>query len=359
MLHAVIMAGGSGTRFWPQSRRDLPKQLLRLAGPETMIQATIARLAPAIPAVRTWLVTGARLAAESMRQLPQLPDENVLREPCGRNTAPCVGLAALHLLRRDPGATMLVVPADHVISPAETFQQDVARAVSIVEAAPQSLVLFGVKPTYPATGYGYIEQGKSLDVASETGAFQVARFREKPDRATAATYIESGTFLWNCGIFVWKAGTIVGLLDQFEPAMMERLRRIVEAEGSPDAAGVLSAEFPQVKSISIDYAVLERAGNVCVLPARFEWDDVGSWQSLERLLGQDADRNTVDGPFAAVNTSGCIVRTTSDHLVTAIGVENLIIVHTPDATLVARKDDENSIRKLIEVLEQRGYANYL
>lgn len=358
MLHAVIMAGGSGTRFWPQSRRNLPKQLLRLAGPETMVQATVDRLAPAIPAERTWIVTAQRLAEETRRQLPQVNAANVLREPCGRNTAPCIGWAALHLMRRDPDATMLVVPADHVIEPAATFRDDVARALEILERTPQTLVLFGVTPTYPAVGYGYIEQGRPLD-SSNSSAFQVAKFREKPDLATAEEFLRRKSFLWNCGIFVWKARTIVERLERFEPEIVERLRRIVAADGTPEAESVLAAEFPQVKSISIDYAVLERSDDVCVLPATFRWDDVGSWQSLERLLGQDEDGNTIDGPFAGVKTRGCIIRTTPGHLVTAIGVEDLIIVHTPDATLVAKKDDENAIRKLIELLEKSGHSDSL
>lgn len=357
MLHAVIMAGGSGTRFWPQSRRDLPKQLLRLAGPDTMVQATVDRVAPFIRPERTWLVTGERLSDETHRQLPQIPASNVLLEPCGRNTAPCIGLAAMHLLARDADATMLVMPADHVIRPAEEFQIAVARAQVLVECDPQRIVLFGVKPTYAATGYGYIERGKPL--ASDESAFEVAAFREKPDEATAEDYVRRGTFFWNCGIFVWKARTIVELLERYEPEMVERLRRIAASIGTPREAAALSEEFPQVKSISIDYAVLERAPNVCVLPATFEWDDVGSWRSLERLIGKNAEGNTIDGPYVGYQSKGCIVRTPDNHLVATIGLEDVIVVHTPDATFVAKKDDENAIRKLIDLIEQRGLGRYL
>lgn len=354
MLHAVVMAGGSGTRFWPQSRRNRPKQLLSLAGQETMLQATVARVASLVGGERTWIVTSERLSEETQRQAPNVPAGNLLQEPCGRNTAPCVGWAALELLNRDADATMLVIPADHVIQPESAFQEAVQRAVELVEREPSRLVLFGVAPTYPATGYGYMERGEALSA----DAYRVARFREKPERATAQTFVDSGRYYWNCGIFVWKAATIVEQLDRFEPEMMQRLESIVHA-AEAERSTVIQREFPLVKSISIDFAVLEKAQDVCVLPATFDWDDVGSWRSLERLLARDSEGNTVDGPFVSVESTGCIVRTSPDHLVTAIGVEGLIIVHTPDATLVANKNDENAIRKLVDLIAERGYGNYL
>lgn len=356
MLHAVVMAGGSGTRFWPQSRRDLPKQLLPLTGSDTLLQATVERVAPIVSAGRTWIVTNERLSAETRRQMPAVPVENVLLEPAARNTAPCIGLAAIHILRHDPDATMLVMPADHDIRPSQAFRDAVANAAKIVERDPETLVLFGVAPTYPAVGYGYIERDEALPAG---GAYRVAKFREKPDLATAEGYVTSGRFFWNCGIFVWKARTIIEALRTHELEMVERLERVAAAIGTPGEKATLAAEFPQMKSISIDYAVLERAKNVCVLPATFGWDDVGSWRSLERLRTQDAHGNTVDGPFVAVNSRGCIVRTTPDHLVTAIGLDDVIIVHTSTATLVAKKDDENAIRQLIEAMHQQGYDAFL
>lgn len=354
MLHAVVMAGGSGTRFWPQSRRDRPKQLLPLAGPETMLQATVGRIAPLVDGERTLIVTSRRLSEETQRQLPTIPPGNILQEPCGRNTAPCVGWAALELLRRDANATMLVIPADHVIRPEAAFLDAVQKAAEFVEHEPSQLVLFGVTPTYPATGYGYMERGEPLSAA----AYRVARFREKPERATAQAFVDSGNYYWNCGIFVWKAAAIVEQLDRFEPEMMQRLESIVNAAAN-EVPELVDREFPQVKSISIDFAVLEKAQDVSVLPATFDWDDVGSWRSLERLLTRDPDGNTVDGPFVSVESTGCIVRTTPNHLVTALGVEDLIIVHTPDATLVANKNDENSIRKLVDLIAERGYERFL
>ena len=314
MLHAVIMAGGSGTRFWPESRKARPKQLLKLASERTMIQETADRVVPLISRDRIWVVTNAALADETARQLSEVPRENILVEPCGRNTAPCLGLAAIQLLACDPDAVMLVLPADHVIRPPEVFRSAVESAVELVEKSPETFVLFGVPPTYPATGFGYIERGTPVD-GTKTQAFSVNTFREKPDRATAADYIASNRFYWNCGIFVWRADRLLAALERFEPDMHTRLKALQSALGTPGWNNALAAEFPQMRSVSIDYAVLERSDNVCVLEAPFAWDDVGSWPALPRHLGTDENGNTADGPFCGVTTTGCIVRTTGDHLV--------------------------------------------
>jgi mannose-1-phosphate guanylyltransferase len=222
MLHTVIMAGGSGTRFWPQSRRTMPKQLLKLVGDETMIQATAARTSSWLGSDRIWVVTNQTQAEETSRQLAGIPRDQILIEPCGRNTAPCIGLAAICLLARDPDAVMLVCPADHVIGPPEVFQSAVKNATAIVECDPGALVLFGVKPTYPSTGFGYIERGERL-AGSAKNAFHVASFREKPELAIAEQYVDSGTFYWNCGIFVWRADRILAALAEFEPEIHRRL----------------------------------------------------------------------------------------------------------------------------------------
>ena len=365
MLHAVIMAGGSGTRFWPQSRSALPKQLLKLAGRRTMIQETLSRVSPWISPKEVLVVTSAVQAEETSKQLPDLPVENLLVEPAARNTAPCIGLAAIHLLEKDPDAVMLVMPADHVIGPTGTFQHAVEQAVQIVQQRPDQLVLFGVAPTYPSTGFGYIERGEALsaEAESQTGegrAFQVAAFREKPDQPTAERYVRSQKFYWNCGIFVWRADAILRAIGNHEPEMFDLLQGVRGKIGHVDYEAALHAKFPKMKSISIDYAVLERARHVCVLEAPFDWDDVGSWQALTRLLGTDDHLNTVDGAHVGINTTGCTIRdTTGTHLIGTLGVEDLVIVHTPDATLVARKGDENAIKQLIDVIRERGYVRYL
>ena len=358
MLHTVIMAGGSGTRFWPESRRQLPKQFLKFSGEQTLIQEAAGRCAPAISPERTWIVTNAAHAAETAHQLPQVPAQQILLEPCGRNTAPCIGLAAIQLLAIDPEATMLVMPADHIIQPVAMFQQAIKEAVDLVERAPQSLVLFGVEPTYPATGFGYIRRGDKLD-NTDWPMFHVQSFQEKPNQLTAARYAATGEYYWNCGIFVWRAQTILDALKELTPEIYQRLMTLRDAIGTPNWPAALEAEFPAMPSISIDYAVLEKAAQVCVLEAPFDWDDVGSWHALARMNSVDGDGNTLDGLVCPVDSSGCIVRTTGEHLIATIGVKDLIIVHTPTATLVADKRDEGSIKQLIAELERRNLTKYL
>ena len=358
MLHAVIMAGGSGTRFWPQSRKRTPKQLLRLAGSRTMIQQTADRCRGWVDPSRLWIVTNEVQAEATMAQLPEVPLGNVLREPAARNTAPCVGLAAIQILEQDPDGIMFVMPADHVIQTEETFAAAARKAVETIESDESKLVLFGVIPTFPATGFGYIERGELISSVSPR-LYRVNAFREKPHRTLAEEYLRDGRFFWNCGIFCWKARTIIDLLKQHEPELHAGLMRI--ASGIHDGRGteVIADEFPSLNSISIDYAVLERAQNVVVIEAPFQWDDVGSWLSLPRLNGCDAEGNTIDGPFCGVDTQGCIIRTTEDHLIATLGLRNMIIVHTSDATLVVDAAQSERIKEILSQLEKQDRQEYL
>lgn len=358
MLHAVIMAGGSGTRFWPQSRRKTPKQLLRLAGSRTMIQQTADRCRSWVDPSRLWVVTNEVQAAATIAQLPEIPTENVLLEPAARNTAPCVGLAAIQILEQDPDGIMFVLPADHVIRTEEAFAAAAHKAVVAVEEDASRLVLFGVIPAFAATGYGYIERGDVVSAASPR-LYRVSAFREKPHRELAEEYVRDGRFFWNCGIFCWKAQTIVDLLKQYEPELHAGLMQIADGIRNHRGRDVIAEEFPSLKSISIDYAVLERAQNVVVIEAPFHWDDVGSWLSLPRLNGSDSNGNTVDGPFCGVDTQGCIVRTTDDHLIATLGLRNVIIVHTGDATLVADASQSERIKEILLQLEKQDRHEYL
>lgn len=357
MLHAVIMAGGSGTRFWPASRRTRPKQFLSLTGDRTLLQQTVERCQPWIPLERTWIATGAGHAPETQRQLPELPAGRIVAEPCGRNTAPCIGLAAIQVLKEDPDAILLVMPADHVIRPAEAFRASVAAAVQIVENTPAASVLFGIRPTYPSVGFGYIE--RDAPISAGAAAFQVRSFREKPALDVAKGFVAAGRYYWNGGIFVWRAAHVMRMLAEFQPEIAARLGRLSEALGTPRWPDALKTEFPQMPSISIDHGVLEKARDVYVLESTFEWDDVGSWHALARLLGTDEHGNTVDGLHCGIDTKGCIVRSSPEHLVATIGLEDCIVVHTPEATLVARRDDENALRRLVTLLEERGYGRFL
>lgn len=356
MLHAIIMAGGSGTRFWPESRRSHPKQFLTLAGSRSLLQQAADRLAGLVPAERIRVVTNALHAAETRKQLPDLTKNHVLLEPCGRNTAPCIGLAAVQALADDPDAVVLITPADHVIRPAEAFQATVRHATDLIAKNPQASVLFGIVPTYPATGYGYIERA---DAIPNSPALSVRSFREKPSRETAESYIQSGNYYWNSGIFVWKAARLMELLAEFQPEIHRLLQKLAAALKSGSWDETLAAEFPRMPSISIDYGVLEKASDVFVVPAAFEWDDVGSWAALPRLLGKDAEGNTIVGTHCGLDTRDCVIRTDGDHLVATIGLKDYVVIHTPDATLVAPRDDEAALRQLVARLAELGLERFL
>lgn len=359
MLYAVVMAGGSGTRFWPESRRTRPKQLLRLVGDQTLLQQTLARIEPVVAAEQTLVVTGADQADETRRQLPQVPSDNVVAEPCGRDTAPCVGLAATLIAERDPQGVMLLLPADHIIGPNEEFQRMVRAAAQLVERRPEALVTFGTRPTHPATGYGYIHRGQGDEPIEGVPVYQVREFREKPDHKTAEQYLASGEYYWNGGIFAWRADRIRALLAEFQPGIAAALDRLAAALGTSQYQSVLQREYPTMDRISIDYAVMERATGVWVLEAPYRWDDAGSWQALARLLPADGDGNTVTGTHCGIDTSGCIIRGQKDHLIATLGVRDLIVVQTPDATLVADRRDEEAVKELVNLLRERGYEQYL
>ena len=363
MLHAVIMAGGAGTRFWPASRSELPKQLLHFGGERTMLQSTVDRLDGLIANENVLVVTNQALVPQVAKQLPQLVPHALLGEPCKRDTAACIGLAAAILLRRDPDATLAVMPADHRIATDELFQQSIRHAVHLVEEEPGRLVTFGIRPTYPAESFGYIERGERIapfDAKAEAwSAYRVRKFREKPNIALAREFLTDRRFLWNAGIFVWKAHTIDAALARFEPQMHQHLAAIAKSAGTPDFEEHLHREFAKIDGRSIDYAVMEHHDNVVVIEAPFQWDDVGSWQAVARTRGIDASGNTTSGRHLGIETTGCIVHNESDHLVVTLGLQDCLVVRTPDATLVANKHDEESIRDVVEQLRQRGWTDYL
>ena len=364
MLHAIVMAGGSGTRFWPASRAALPKQLLPLAGAKTLLADTIDRLDGLVPADRVMVVTAARLLDTVQRQVPQVPDTGLVGEPCKRDTAPCIGLAALLVSRHDPDAVMAVMPSDHVIGPADRFRAAINQAAALVTAAPGRLVTFGITPTYPAECFGYVQAGEPLAPAAGAGpaaarVFAVAQFREKPPAAVAREYLAAGNFLWNSGIFVWKAATILAALAERQPECLSHLRRIADAWDSPHRDHVFAEEFAAIKGISIDYAVLEHARDVLVIEAPFSWDDLGGWSAVARQRGGDADGNTVVGRHLGIGSTRTIVHAGDDHLVVTMGLEDMLVVHTSDATLVAHRAHEESVRKVVAELEKRGWSEYL
>lgn len=360
MLHAVIMAGGSGTRFWPASRKLQPKQLLALSGQRTMIQSTLDRLGDLVPQNQRWIITNQLLTDAVREQLPELPPENVVGEPCKRDTAPCVGLAAAMIRRIDPDGTMVVMPSDHVIASPEKFQAAIAAGEKLIDEDPTRIVTFGIKPSYPAESFGYIERNEANKIdAAGVDAYAVKQFREKPDQATAQQYLDDGTFYWNSGIFLWRASTISEALAKNVPQMSQHLTAIADAMGQDNFGEVLTREFTAIEGTSIDYAVMEKYKNVVVIEAPFPWDDVGSWQALSRLHDPDSNGNTVVGSHVGIDTSGSIVVCETGHTIVTIDVEDLIVVQTKDATLVAPKHAEERVREAVKALEERGMTDKL
>ena len=339
-FYAVVMAGGRGERFWPLGRRRRPKQLLQLTDARSMLESTVLRLFPLFAPERILVVTS-KDYVEAARELLPIPQENVVGEPVGRDTAPCVALALGELRRRGAPADAVaaVLPADHLIEPAVEFQRQLKETMEFA-AKRDVLMTLGVVPTYPATGYGYINAGEEL----APGFRAVKRFVEKPPRADAERYLSEGGFYWNSGIFVWKLAALEKALDEFVPELGEFARRLA---GAPERDEFLAEAFPRLGRAPIDRAVMEKASNTAVSPVRFEWDDLGSWSALRSRLPREADGNCGRGPRVMLDCRNNIVITGDGHLVGAIGVEDLAIVHTEDATLVCPLGSDQRIKELL------------
>jgi mannose-1-phosphate guanylyltransferase len=359
MLHALIMAGGGGTRFWPRSRQKKPKQFLTLTGDRTLIQQALERIEAQVPPARTWIITSAAHRDEVLRQLPALVLDKVVGEPCGRDTAACIGLGAALIARQDPAGVIIVMPADHVIEPAQEFRRGVHAAELLAEENPTALITFGIVPTYPATGYGYIHRGQEITGRQGATVYRVRAFREKPDAELAEQFVASGEYFWNGGIFVWKVSAIRAALAEFQPRLFEAVERIAAAWLTAERDTVLRREYEALERLSIDYAIMERAHEVLAIQAPFRWDDVGSWLALERMHPQDADGNTLLTRHCGLRTRNCIIAGDPDHLIATVGVDNLLIVQDGDVTLVADRRDEAAVKQLVELLKKQGLEKYL
>ena len=358
MLHAVIMAGGAGTRFWPASRVALPKQLLDLAGERTMIQATVDRLGEMVPPERLLVVTNRQLVDPMAEQLPQVPRAALIGEPCKRDTAPCVGLAALLVSHADPDATMVVMPADHVISPEEEFSRGDCQCRGDGERGTRSgSSRFGIKPTFPAESYGYIERGRETGRHVRLSRGEVSREAEGRRRRGVSGDRQLLLERRHFRLEGQDDSRCAGGIRTGHVRTTGRHWR--QSSARPRFAETFASRFEAIRGKSIDYAVLERYADVAVLEANFDWDDVGNWQSLARLRGVDAAGNTIVGKHLGIETSGTIVRTDEQHLVVTVGLEDCIVVHTPGATLVASKRSEEAVRKVAEMLRERGWNDYL
>lgn len=347
-ITAVIMAGGRGERFWPKSRNSRPKQFLSLTSDgETMIQKTVNRLSPLVNAEDIFIVTNAAYTGLVKDQLPDVPAENILAEPCARNTAPCIAFAAAVIGRKYDDAIMLVLPSDHLIGYENIYIKTLKKAVAVAEQE-KNLVTVGITPTYPETGYGYINFGEE-----KGDAYQVERFVEKPDLPTAKKYLSSGKYLWNSGMFVWKISSIMANMKEFMPDVAEGAERIAASFGAPDFEEVLVREFTAFPSESVDFGIMEKASDIYTIPGSFGWDDVGSWLAVERINETDENKNFISGDVIAVDAE----RTTvcgGKRLIAAIGTEDLIIVDTDDVLLVCSKNNTQDVKKIIAKLKENG-----
>jgi mannose-1-phosphate guanylyltransferase len=356
-LYAVIMAGGQGTRFWPRSRRRLPKQLLNIVGEATMLEQTVARISPLIPAERTLVVAGDAYRDPIRACLPQLPAENFLFEPVGRNTAACVAWAALWIRQRTADAVMAVLAADHLIRDAAEFLR-VLQVAAIVARPLNRLVTIGIQPSHPETGYGYIRASEERLQVGNRAVFRVAQFVEKPSRQKAEEFLAAGTYVWNSGMFVWRADSIWHELSRYLPRLAHSLAPIAHITAADTLDDVLNDVYPQLPAVSIDVGVMERAQDVWVVPADIGWSDVGSWRALSELLDANAHGNVVIGEQRGIDTTGCFIHS-PNKLVATIGLNNLVVIETDDVLLICPKERDQDVRKLVELLEREGRHDLL
>lgn len=359
--YAVIMAGGSGTRLWPMSRAACPKQLLKLAPDgRSLLQASVQRLLGVFDSDHIYVIAAAHHIDPIAREVPELPRANLIGEPVGRDTANAVGLAAAILAQRDPEGTMGIFTADHLIEPASSFHDAARCAFDAVEKYPHFLATFGVPPRHPHPGLGYVHRGERMDTAGAAPAFKVLAFKEKPDAATARRYVDSGQYYWNCGMFVWKISTILELLRRNLPENIEALVDLGRRYGQPDWPAVAAEVYPRLKKISIDFAVMEKAPDVLVVELDCLWTDVGSWPELHNVTGLDPDGNAVLTPslHALDSRNNVVISSEDDHLIALIGTEDLIVVHTPDATLVCPKNHAQKIKDLVAQIETKFPNKY-
>ena len=355
-LTAVIMAGGKGERFWPKSRVHCPKQFLSLTGDgETMLQKTCRRIRSIVPPEQTYIVTNSEYMSLVQEQLPEIPAENLLREPAARNTAPCIALAAAVIAKRLGDAVMLVLPADHLVRHESLCTDVLSRAAAAAEET-DAMVTIGITPTYPETGYGYIAFSRAENAPA--GVYQVDCFKEKPDLETARSYVESGSYLWNSGMFAWKASTYLDAVQTHLPAVYEIAERLRDACDTPAFATVLSEQFPQMPSISVDFGVLEHAKRLYTIPGSFGWDDVGSWPALRRVAKTDTNGNYLDGDVITVGTKNCVF-SGGKKLIAAVGLNDIIVVDTDDALLVCDMESAQNVKKITEMLREQGRGELL
>lgn len=355
-LYVIILAGGTGTRLWPRSRRERPKQLLGLLSTRTMLQQTFDRIAPLVPPQHIYVITNATYVDDVCAQLPEVPPDQVIGEPEGRGTAPPLGFAAGLLDQRDSEAVMVSLAADHYIQRDAEFREAVCAAEEI--ARRDLLVTFGVKPSYPETGYGYIEAGLELAPARGWRAYRVRRFVEKPDGETAARFIANGNYSWNSGMFIWRASVLLEEFDRYLPKHAEKLNEIARARNSVAEAETFDLVWRQMESETIDVGIMEKSDRVAVLPLDVGWSDVGNWASLLTILPGDGNKNVVIGDHIGVETENSLIYS-DNRLIATVGLKDMIVVDTDDIVLVCHKEDAQKVKHLVEELKKSQREKYL
>ncbi|HYE81381.1 MAG TPA: mannose-1-phosphate guanylyltransferase [Clostridia bacterium] len=348
MNHVVIMCGGSGSRFWPISRKMYPKQFLNTVGEKTMIQLTIDRIGRFIPLENIYMVTNKSYVKTIKEQVPQMLKENLIIEPQIKETAACIGYSAVKLLKKDPEAVMIVLPSDHYIEDEARFIETLKQGIEIA-GSDNCLVTMGIKPSRAETAYGYIETGKRIDRPWEIPTYKIKRFTEKPNREKAQEFIDKGTYLWNSGMFIWKAAVLLKQYKKFLPEMYQSLKRMSDHIGNPEETRIVEEEYDKIDGISIDYGILEKTWDVYVMESSFFWDDIGNWTALERYMHKDENGNSVKGEHTVLDSRNCILYG-NKRLIAALGVEDLIIVETDDVVLVCKKDRDQDIKLMIKEL---------
>ena len=357
---ALIMAGGKGERFWPKSRVTLPKQFLSFTDDgRTMIQLTVERISPLVDIKDVYIATNRNYKELVMQQLPGIPEKNILCEPVGRNTAPCIGLGAVHVMKQceadgEQDALMIVLASDHLIKHNDIFI-DTLKSGCDVAAKQENLVTIGITPNYPETGYGYIKYNRD---AKNGESYAVDAFVEKPDLDTARKYLASGDYLWNSGMFIWKVSTILDNFKKFMPSTYDGLMKIKASVGTAEEDKVLADEFPNLESQSVDYGIMEKASDIYILPGTFGWDDVGSWLAVGRIKKNDENGNVVNGNVVTVNTQNCVLEG-RDKLIATVGLRDMVVVDTEDAILISTKENAGEIKQVLAKLREQNKNEYL
>ena len=353
--YLVVLAGGSGTRLWPLSRKNFPKQFLKVGSTESLVRETVTRLKDLVPFENVLIVCGKDHSELMKREFPEFSSEQFILEPCGRNTAPAIALAAQVLLHKDPEATMVVLPADHKIpdSSHKSFQEKISNA--LLNCRKQGgLVTLGIKPTFPATGYGYIHQGEEV----VPGLFKVKQFREKPDFDTARQYVDSGQYFWNSGMFVWKASEFWKNYEKFLPPDAQLLSSLEQNVALEAWEKCLQEIYPRVTSISVDYAIMEKSSSVYMMQSDFEWDDVGSLKSLFKYFSEDKNRNALQGKAVSIDASGNLLMS-DEGVIACLGIQDLVVIRNKESVLVLPLERSEEVKQLLEELKKTGNSNVL